>query len=277
MSSSSMQTLSFLVNVPALDGRGRTVPQGAIRFINPGVAGLDNDGLFLRPETLPMDEPVVAAMLAQYAPLARESRGVADISAFAPGQYEDFHSGTSFAIRDAITAQASGQAGAIRAREMRSKAQTTLCLAWALEQAGRELAGLEEKLGGQWSRFEQSLGWEEDDALDPEALTLAQAKPQLAPGGPKVPYGLLVDAVLCFLPEGCGLFSDDAALAEEWREYGVAFAPATDADTARFGLEGAWQCAKAPGHLLCLSRRAAPDKPWQAAAWSVFLPAGDRA
>ncbi|WP_243364338.1 hypothetical protein [Fundidesulfovibrio terrae] len=271
----SLTSDDFLVNVPALHPETTSgTPQG-VRFLNPGLPVQGEAGVFFRPGNLPMGEAVASAMLAQFAQLARESKRLGDISAFASGIYEDFHSGTSFAMRDEIRAEQSGTKAGEDARKALSKAQTELCLAWALEGVSLELAGLEEKLDGQWAVFEQSLGLEEDDTLEGEAAALTGAKPDLVPGGPRVPVPLLLASVLAFLPEKAGLFCADPAVIADWEEYGVTFAAASDATLARFGLTGSWREAVAPGHLLCLSKRPDPSKPWLDLPRLVVAAAGD--
>jgi hypothetical protein len=267
----------FLINVPALHPETAPGVPGGVRFLNPGLPVAGGAEAFFRPDTLPMGEPVAQAMLAQFAQLARESKRLGDISAFASGIYEDFHSGSSFAIRDEIRAAQAGTGNAEAARKALSKAQTELCLAWALEDVSLELAGLEKKLDGQWAVFEQSLGLTDDDALegDVEAASLAGARPDLVPGGPRVPVPMLVEAVLAFLPDKAGLFCADPAVAADWEEYGVTFAPAQAATLARFGLSGTYREAMAPGHLLCLAKRLDPSKPWLDRPRLVVVPAGE--
>jgi len=263
----------FLVLVPSLHAASADALPAGVRLLNPGVPG---EADCFTPANLPMAEPVVKAMLAQFAQLARESKGVADVSAFANGVYEDFHKGTSFAIRDQIRADADPQAAAKALERALSKAQTELCLAWALEDASRELRGLEARLDSQWKTFEQTLGMDGDDALDDDGLGLVEGKPSLVPSGPSVPARAVLDAVLAFLPDGCGLYCPDPALRADWEEFGVAFAPASKDTVARFGLpgDGKWLEALAEGYRLCLSRRADPERPWQSRSCTVVVPAG---
>jgi len=271
----SLNSDDFLVNVPVLHpATVPGIPEG-VRFLNPGVPGAGDAGASFKPDNLPMAEPVVKAMMAQFAELARESRRLGDISAFASGIYEDFHKGSSFAIRDEIRAEQAGTREAAEAQKALSKAQTELCLAWALEEAALELAGLEEKLDGQWAVFEQSLGLEHDDALDPDAAALAGAKPDLVPGGPRVPVPVLMASVLAYLPANAGLFCADSSLVADWEEYGVSFSPALPETLSRYGLTGEWRQALAPGHLLCLSKRPDPAKPWLDRPRVVVVAAGE--
>jgi len=269
----SRNTSAFLVNVPALNpGSNPHVPE-PVRFLNPGVAD-GEDPRFFRPAGLPMSGPVVAAMMAQFAQVARESRSAAELSAFAPGMREDFHAGTSFAVGDAIEAARQGREQEIKTREMLSKAQTELCLAWALEKSALELAGLQDAFGAQWSKFERDLGLDEEGMPgDEDHLTKAMPDFVASPKTPKP--SVLVDAVLAFLPETCGLYCSDASLLADWEEYGVSFSPAAPETLERFGLTGTFKQAMVPGHLLCLSKRPDPDKPWQAAQWLVVAPEGE--
>ena len=78
-----------------------------------------------------------------------------------------------------------------------------------------------------------------------------EGKPSLAPSTPKAPVTRVIDAILAFLPSGCGLFSQDKALRADWEEFGVAFAPATPNDLLRFGLDGeGWLKAEAEGYRI---------------------------
>ncbi|MFP5239934.1 MAG: hypothetical protein ACLGQW_08895 [Acidobacteriota bacterium] len=263
--------------MPTLTAAGAEGLPAGVRLFDPGVAEGEGGSARFTPANLPMPGPVARAMLGQFVQLARESKTVADVSAFASGVYEDFHRNTTHAIRDQIQAAVQGEDAAAKAQERAlSKAQTELCLAWALEDVARELKGLEERLDGQWKTFEQTLGMDGDDALDDDGLGLVEGKPSLVPSGPAVPARMILDSVLAFVPEGCGLFSPDAALRADWEEFGVAFAPASQSTLARFGLEGegAWLEAEAEGRRLCLSRRADPEKPWQGRSFTVVVPAG---
>ncbi|WP_243366332.1 hypothetical protein [Fundidesulfovibrio soli] len=263
--------------MPTLTTAGAEGLPAGVRLFDPGVAEGEGDADRFTPANLPMARPVAKAMLAQFVQLARESKTVADVSAFASGVYEDFHRNTTHAIRDQLQAAVQGEDAAAKARERAlSKAQTELCLAWALEEVARELKGLEARLDDQWKTFEQTLGMDGEDALDDDGLGLVEGKPSLVPSGPSVPSRVILDAVLAFLPDACGLLSRDAALRADWEEFGVAFAPASEATLARFGLggEGAWLEAVAEGRRLCLSRRTDPEKPWQARSFTVVVPAG---
>jgi hypothetical protein len=276
----SPNTTDFLVNVPFLNPGTHPGAPAGVRYLNPGVPSPEGDALWFRPQNLPMAESVVKAMLAQFAQLARESKNLADVSAF--GQYEDPHARSSFAVRDEILAAQSGGQREAEALKARSRAQTELCLAWALEEAALELIGLQKKFGGQWSTFEQSLGLYDDDSLSELQLTAAENVSQggvehpsdgenasgtglmseFVPSRPRVSTSLLVDAILTFLPLGCDLFCADGDLLADWEEYGVAFTPAVPESLARFGLTGVFRQALAPGHLLCRSKRPDPSKPW---------------
>jgi len=266
----SLDASVFLVNVPALNPRSDPDAPAGVRFLNPGVAAGENPRLF-RPCGLPMPEKTVAAMMAQFAVLARESRSVADLSAFAPGAREDFHAGTSFAIRDAITAARQGREREIKIKELLATAQTELCLAWVLEENALELAGLQDAFGEQWSKFEQDLGLADGKTPD-EDDSLTEAMPDFVVSPQKPKASVLVDAVLAFLPEGCGLYSSDAALVSDWEEYGAHFSPAEPEILARFGLAGSFRQAVVPAHLLCLSKRPDPYKPWHAGERLVIAP-----
>jgi hypothetical protein len=290
----SFNTDEFLVNVPFLNPGTRPGTPIGVRFLNPGVPAPGGDELWFRPENLPMAEPVVKAMLDQFAQLARESKNVSDISAFA--QYEDPYAHSSFAIRDEILAAQSGSQREIAAGEARSKAQTELCLAWALEEVALELDGLQKKFGGQWSTFERSLGLHDEDFLLDQELDLNDrdslegadmslkngetarngkksspegeeilrtgTMPEFVPSLPRVSTAVLVDAVLAFLPLGCGLYCADKDLRADWEEFGVVFTSAAPESIARFGLTGSFRQASAPGYLLCRSKRPDPAKPW---------------
>jgi len=222
-----------------------------------------------------MPEKTVAAMMAQFAQLARESRNVADLSAFAPGMREDFHAGTSFAIRDEISVARQGREQEIQAKEFLTKAQTELCLAWALEENALELAGLQDAFGEQWAKFERDLGLGDGQTPTDEDDSLIQAMPDFVASPQRPRASVLVDAVLAFLPEGCGLYSSDAALAADWEEYGASFSPATPETLTRFGLTGSFRQAVVPGHLLCLSKRPDPHKPWHTRERLVVAPLGE--
>ncbi|MFP5220813.1 MAG: hypothetical protein ACLGSA_00850 [Acidobacteriota bacterium] len=262
----SSEKKDFLVNVPALNPRTFPNAPEAVRFLNPGLAAPAEQGAqpnaWFRPENLPMAEPVVQSMMAQFVQMARDAKRAGDLSGFASAHRKDFHSSTSFAIRDDIRAAQSGEAAALEHAKILSTAQTELCLAWALEEVALELAGLEDKLDSQWAVFEQSLGLEDDDAIGGEGASLAGARPDLVPGGPGVPSAVLMDAVLTFLPPQCGLYCADQRFLGDWEEYGAVFVPATPETLDRFGLEGEFRQASLPGHLLCFSRRPDPAKPW---------------
>jgi len=264
----------FLVNVPELTPEANPHAPQAVRFLNPGVVAGEEERLF-RPEGLPMSDAVVKAMMADFARLAKESRTAGELSAFAHSVREDFHAHTSFAAADAISAALDGQEREKRERELLAKAQTELCLAWSLEKSREELAGLQDAFGQQWSKFEQDLGLGEEESAEGEDDSLAGVMPDFVAGSQKPRACVLVDAALAFLPDGCGLYCSDASLLADWEEYGVEFAPGTAETGERFGLAGAFRQAVVPGHLLCLSRRPDPEKPWQAVEWLVIVPGGE--
>lgn len=270
----SQDACDFLVNVPALQPAPATAAPAGVRFLNPGVPVTGEDARLFTPSGLPMQGPVVKAMLAQFAQLARESKSLADVSAFAQGQYDDFYSGTSFAVQGELDAAMQGKQAEEALAKARSKAQTELCLAWSLEDYARELEGLGRKLDEQWAKFSNTLGLDEEQTLDEEQAALAGARPGLSPDAPRVASSVVLSAVLAFLPEGCGLYCADKAMLADWEEYGVTLAPASPETLARFGVEGDFLCATAPGHLLCLSKRPDPARPWLDGERLVVAPAG---
>ncbi|MBI4807072.1 MAG: hypothetical protein HY795_17800 [Desulfovibrio sp.] len=270
----SLNTTNFLVNVPALNPGSAPDAPSAVRFLNPGVPVPGHDASLYKPDNLPMNDAVVKAMLAQFAQLARETKNLGDISALVSGHFENFFSGTSFAIKDDLRAALSGSAREIEMRKALSRAQTELCLAWALEDAAFELASLKDKLDAQWSTFEKSLGLEEEDALEGSAAALAGAKPDLTPDGPKIPLAVLMESILAFVPDGQGLYCADENILADWAEYGVAFSEASAETLARFGLEGEWRQALAPGYTLCLNKRPDASKPWLDAVRLIVSPGG---
>lgn len=270
----SLNATNFLINVPALNPASAPGAPSSVRFLNPGVPVSGHEGSLFTPDNLPMGEAIVKAMLAQFAQLARETKHLGDISALVPAHFENFYSGTSFAIRDEIRIDQSGAAPGIELRKALSRAQTELCLAWALEENALEMAGLEEKLDTQWSTFEKTLGLDEEDAYEGAGAALAGAKPDLTPGGPRIPHVVLVESLLAFAPVGQGLYCADENLLADWVEYGVAFAEASPETLARFGLEGEWRQALAPGFRLCLGKRPDAAKPWLDAERLIVSPGG---
>ncbi|GFK94568.1 hypothetical protein NNJEOMEG_02415 [Fundidesulfovibrio magnetotacticus] len=267
----SQDTVSLLIHVPDLTPQAAPDVPPAVRFLDPGLAPADPPGRWFRPPDLPLDEASARALTAQFTQLARESRSVADVSAYAPS-LQDAYGSTSFAIKDGLEAALEGrQDQEIRKRAL-ARAQAELCLAWALEEVSRELDGLTAKLDGQWADFEKTLGLDEEDPLGGEEAALSGAKPDLVPAGPGLPLAVFVDAALTVLPPQCGLHASDEALASSWEEFGVAFAPADAALTAALGLAGAYRAARAPGWRLCLSRRSDPARPWLDAERTVLVP-----
>ena len=270
----SLNTTDFLINVPALNpGSAPDVPS-IVRFLNPGVPVPGQEGSFFKPDTLPMGEAVVKALLAQFAQLAHETKKVGDISVFASAHFDNFYSGTSFAIRDEIRLAQSGAAPGIEIRKALSRAQTELCLAWALEESALEMVGLKARLDTQWSTFEKSLGLDEEDSFEGAGAALAGAKPDLVPGGPRIPHAVLMDSLLAFLPPGQGIYCEDENILADWTEYGVVFAKASPETLARFGLEGQWREASAPGFTLCQGKRPDSAKPWLDAVRLIVSPGG---
>lgn len=278
----SASNVTFLVNVPALNPVGFPDAPAGVRFLNPGVPAQAPSGglsatspdVWFKPPNLPMDERHVKAMLAQFAQLARESKSLGDISAYFPGQYENFHAKTSFAARDELSAALAGREREEEARKALAKAQTALCLAWSLEEAALELVGLENKLDSQWSAFEKTLGLEDDDALEGPETELAGAKPDLVPGSPRVPVAVLMESVLAFLPADAGLYCADENLLATWEEFGAAFTLADDALKQMLGLTGQFRQAAVPGYVTCLSKRCDPEKPWLDATRLIVAPGG---
>jgi hypothetical protein len=164
-----------------------------------------------------------------------------------------------------------------------------------MEERVVEMRGLNTSLRGAWSRFGESLGLGEgaqDGEGGEDADSLAGLQDVLMSQAPTVsldefvlPWRLVLEAMLAFLPEEGRLFSFDPAIREEMEEFGLTFAPAGRADLARFGLDAggagagdaqpwgelAW--AEATGHRL-LARRGKTDGPaWLDRSYLVLLPA----
>lgn len=258
----SLHTPQLLVNVPALDPRTAPGLPAGVRYFDPGLPGGANSAQKFTPQTLPMDSAKVRALLAQFAQLARECKNPGELTAFMPGYAEDFYSGTRMAIQSELSARRTEDGAHKRLAEALTRAQTQLCLAWALEDAAQELSGLENRLGGQWADFEKSLGLNEDAEADSEDTALARNRPVLAPGLPRVPARSLVEAVLAFLPDGAGLYTAEESLIADWSEFGVTFGPAQAPLLERLGLSGHCRRGVAPGWQLSLLRKPDAARPW---------------
>lgn len=268
----------FSINVPELHAAlASGVPAGNVLFFDPGTAPA-GDSAFFSPGTLPLDRREAAGLAERFAQLARETRDPRELSGLWSSAAEDFYSSTTFAIRDQMADMAAGVLEEKRLRQALVKAQSVLCLAWALEEAALDLSRLEDRLDGQWKRFEHELGLDEDDQASEEGRALLGEAPASLAGitGLILPKALVLESILAFVPPSAGLVSADAELIALWAEYGVRFTPADQTDLAVFGLDpptsGRVDTARASGHLLALSRRPEPAKPWLSAPRAVFVP-----
>jgi hypothetical protein len=279
----------MILHFPSLHpGLAARPPFAGLSFLDPG-AGAPAGGAMFRPDALPLDERTAQAYLREFIQFGGQFKDLRELSAYGAAGIEDFYAGTSMSIRSDLTALDRGTVpgtGGEKDRDALVRAQLTLILAWSMEERVAEMQGLNDKVRCAWSGFGRTLGLDEGQEDEEDAAGLAGLKDVLMSQAPTVsldeftlPWRTVLEAILAFLPDGAVLLSYDPSIREEMEEFGLAFAPAGQADLARLGLaegvfaDGELAWTEAPGHRL-LARRGRPEGPaWLERSRRVLLPA----
>ncbi len=241
------------------------LPAG-VRLLDPGL-GPKDPSLRLAPDDLPLGGEELAGCLREFDRLRREVKNPKDLALLGGTTDGYFFANTSFAARRELEDALEPERVALR----RAKAaQLSLCLAYMVEETLCDLAGAGE-LDARFRRaMAESLGLEADDDAEELAAVLAEAealpRPEALADEFRPSWRRILPAFWAVAPAGAGLFTADAELAETWREAGVAFAPAAEADLAVWFPDGAptggLEAARETGWRLLGRTRPDPEAPW---------------
>ena len=260
---------------------GANVPDASALLLEPGLRK-DPGPAFLVPEGLPMDHRQARGWLAQSMEYVDRFTHRGDLSAASAAGPDDFYSGSSQDIQSRLRAM-EGEGGGSSVGEdpvvpARRRAQMVLLLAVGLEERVAELKALDDRLNESWRGMAESLGLEEDDderlphIMDvvpaPDAGPLASRLEEFGLSWP-----LLLESVLCFLPEDAALLVGDPSLIAAWRDMGLDLTPMAEPPQ---GLENALS-GRAPGHRWSGRDRVPEDRPWLASERTVICVAAPEA
>ena len=269
------RNIYFLLNFPQLHPNmpGCDHPVG-VRFFD-AVLGSSEDPLLFQPENPPLGQAELLAILEQYESLGRQCKHPSELAHLRMGVLEDFYSRTSFGLAREIAAQGPEQAAKAWRDEL-CKAQVLLGLAYRLEEKSLELAKLDEQFAVSWKKFENDLGLSEEDMGELFPAASAASPIFLSGDDLELPWALVLESLLAFLPEGCGLWVSNPEILSSLVESGVSFDSPSADFLKGFGLNGEelsaqTLAAKASGAKLVLRGRAPKDKPWlDKEFWLVF-------
>ncbi len=248
---------------PAL--AGEDLPAG-IHLLDPGL-GPEDAASRLRPGALPLGGEELKAFLREFDRLRREVKNPKDLALLGGTAGGHFFAETSFAAREEL--EDALDPSRVAARRAKA-AQLSLCLAYMVEESLGELAGAGELDARFRKAMAESLGLEADD--DAEELThvldeagalppLSALAAEFAPS-----WRRTLPAFWAVAPAGAGLFVADADIADTWRDAGIAFAPASEADLAAWFPDGAPDAAletvRETGWRLLGRTRPDPEAPW---------------
>ena len=250
---------------PALAGE---VPAGA-RFLDPGLAEA-GEGLFWRPESLPLAAEALSGFLREFDRLRREVKNPKDLALLAGASGGHFFNETSFAVREEY--EDARQPERVAARRAKT-AQLALCLAYMIEENLLDLASVGELDAAFRKGLAESLGLGADGDADEEEESLAAALAgagDLLPAASlseefRPPWRQILPSFWAFVPEDAGLFVSDPDMAATLFDAGLLPTEA-DADmaTALFpdAAEKAVFADSVPGWRLLGHTRPMSDFPW---------------
>ncbi|MGE4299824.1 MAG: hypothetical protein AB7E47_17535 [Desulfovibrionaceae bacterium] len=166
--------------------------------------------------------------------------------------------------------------------EGRTKAQMVCILARALEERLAEMHALTTRFGDILGGLKATLGVESSGGDVPEEdHFLSSGIVEHLDGGagtpdPVLPWRMVVASMLALLDPAVPLFCHDAALAEVWRDAGVAFGAVSPAEAAKAlggwtPPDGVLERIVAPGSLLVGRRGDTTDKPWLDAPRTLYV------
>ena len=283
--------VAFAVFVPTLDP-GRLPPDGpaCLRVLDPGLGdrlpAATRESMF-QPKALPMPPDTARRYMRDMQQWVDTVRKPGDLLHLV-GEEEGAAHGmrAEMAVLERFERE-QGAAPVVpdseaRLAEGRTKAQMVCILARVLEERLAEVNVLTTRFGDILGGLKETLGVEDSDSGVPEEdHFLSSGIVEHLDGGagspdPVLPWRLLVASMLAILDPAVPLFFVDAAMAEAWRDAGVAFAEVAPAATAEALCgwtppDGRLERAVASGGLLAGRRGGMQDKPWLDAGRTLYF------
>lgn len=248
---------------PALVG----IVPGGIRFLDPGLAPAD-DPAFCRPSELPLTEETLKGFVRECERLRLEVRNPKDLALLAEAVGGHFYSNTTFAVREELEDTLHPER--VDARKAQS-AQQALCLTYLIEETLLDLAGAEELDARFHKGLAESLGFDAEDAMDPElAAVLSGTQKVLSSAAMteefRPSWRRILPPFWHIAPAQAGLFVTDTDIVSTWIDAGIVFEPLSGQLKAALFPDGAPDgelvtCLETGWRLLG-KNRPQPKSPW---------------
>lgn len=269
------------------------LPAG-IRCLNPGILAQNeltaNPDRFYTPPRLPLTQQQAKAQLQDLLAYASMHNKPGELSSQAASGMDAPFASSSLDFRKELIdiAKISGKVlppDAASTEEVSHepdsgliRSQLMLLLAWVQEERLLELGQLSQKLNQAWGTFDQALGLETaDDASGIKALGADAYERSLQEGGsaenPLLPWSMLLEHMLCFVPPGTWLLFFDAQQQAVFEDAGVAFEDSTAECLAEAFPEGGVSGKLAYATAAELLGKKASSEAWLSKKVRVFFPA----
>jgi hypothetical protein len=233
-----------------------------IRFFDPGMLDEPDESAY-RPEGLPMDRKTATALINDSIRFGEQFKDPGEMAYFGAVTSDDYYEGSSMSIQAQLARQFDDGKGGKQERERKeilSRAQFVLLLAWFFEEKMLELQGIEQNVKNAWQSMDQGLGVDDEDRLESRVVDLSSA--QSHTGGAsdeqevQLPWQRIIEALPAFLDRDVVLVCVDQEIYSFWDDLDIPFAPAD----AGLGLPEGAQVATQPAWRFA-GRRRAPAKP----------------
>lgn len=262
---------SKLVNFPEM--HPELVPYSlpeAVLFLDPGLPGKERDLRYLDLIEPELDKRQAAKILTEWLQLGERFADAGGLAYFAQAGLEDFYEHTSLAIRSELY-QVMGNEGNNKNHLQKNacmKSQVLLLLAWTLEDRLCELHNLDEHIQNSWVQFNQELGIESREERFSVTENMFPSLQGLENTVQALPWELILESFLCFLPPDADLFTTYPAVSQGLQNKGLEMHPITSQAYLSL-LENVldvqaekWVRIYEPGWVLTGKEKPSAERPW---------------
>ena len=196
------------------------LPKGVLLF-DPGMAPTDSDdesGSCFRPSNMPLDPAEAQGWLQQSLAFGEQFKDARDIAYFMSGTIDDHYTGTTKDIESELARRERGETSA-EDKATLFKAQTTLLLAWNLEERLQDMMEMNSSVQQGWDKIGETLGLDEEEGQELPVVDVFAAKEPDELAEYSRAWRTVLGAMVPLTAEGDIFFTSNSAVIDDLQEF----------------------------------------------------------